>query len=349
MYPRAFLERLLHVLTSRGQLGSRGHDRVHTLVEQGIHPEQILVGGGIISPEAYRLLLGELTGFGMRDRENITHVSELPEGFIRETMHRFQVAPLGREEGKWVLGYASPWDQGARSRIDALGKKNGWEQDPVVLLKADWNDLFSQGATTSPVHVRIAREAQEDPSSFQIRWYFDPQHSLPHSADSRIFSRVVPSAYLPALGRRLRRRCGSSVTLRHEERGSAIQVHYPAVHTDHPANWLQQSPSSEGVFPGLLVFLGTDPLFQQAVAQSSLHTLSSFDKLREEEAVRVSRPGPEDRELITHVVMAGKPATVHIPVLTDPWWEKLAEAGVPVRVIHKRVLPEGESWVSYEL
>jgi hypothetical protein len=119
--------------------------------------------------------------------------------------------------------------------------------------------------------------------------------------------------------------------------------------TEHPSSWLQVLADAETVFPGLSIYLGADPVFRLAMQEGKRSSRLALDQVREEQVLRVSRPREEEKELLIHAVMAGKPAIVYLPEPTEPWWESLAQAGVPVRVIHKRVLPEGESWVSYQL
>ena len=235
--------------------------------------------------------------------------------------------------------------------MDGLAKKGGWEQLPVVLLKTDWNRYFSWKQPMTAAHVRLARQAQDETGGLLERWYHDPHHPAPlRQADNRVTYHVVPAAYLPALARRLRRQLGVAASLHPQERGTIVRVLPQAVdRAEHPSSWLQAFAETDAVFPGLSIYLGADPVLRLAMQDGRCSSRLALDQVREQEVLCISRPREEEKELLVHAVMAGKPATVYLPEQTEPWWEPLAKAGVPVRIIHKRVLPEGESWVSYHL
>lgn len=355
MYPRAFLEQLLTLLESRGHLGPRARVRVTALINQGIHPEQIFVGGGIVSPEVYRSYLVELTGMQMDAEEQKTPSMQLPPGFTRELIQRQRVLPLGETPAGWRIGYVQPWDQSTRARVEALAVAHAWQAIPVVLLKAEWNRQAPWQETHQAPHIRTARTSHavfQDGQSMET-WYLDPQH--PRSdlhKDTRVRQVTVPSAYLPALGRRLRRSVSTEarLSLRPLGQGMALRVQQvPSEELDHPSNWFQSPLHAKAHAPGLSVFIGTDPLFRYILRDSVKPSSVDIDQWREEEVLSLTVPERADRELLTHALMAGKAATVHVAHPGERWWEALAEAGIPVRVIHKQVLPEGESWVSYEL
>lgn len=353
MYPRPFLDELLSLLEARGHLGPRARARLVPLLRQGIHPEQLFVGTGVVAPDRYREYLGELSGIKMGDQA-FTPSRQLPPGFTREFVQRTQAIPLGQQDSRWVIGYVRPWDQELRARIQSLAAKEGWEHLPRVLLRGELQERSSGKGMQMP-HLRAVRGAERvlDKGQTLEHWFIDPTHPQPGSyPETRVTHHVLPASYLPALSRRYRRRGkrGVQMDLRALEHGLALRLFQAAaLEMDHPTNWFQSFSFQGEPQEGLVVIIGTDPHIRQWFPTAIKQREPQIERWREEPVLYQRHPTPAEQELLLHAVLAGKPAVVQVASAHPAWWESLAEAGVPVRVIHKQIVPDGESWVSYEI
>lgn len=353
MYPRAFLERVLSHLEARGHLGPRARARVFSLLSHGLHPEQVLIGAGVVSLQEYRTLLKELTGLSV---EPVNAPGVFPDGLSREESRRLFVVPIAQEGDIWRIGYVEPWNQSTRERIQALAQAHAWQEDPKTLLFSEWRRLYPAPSSTLRHHLRLARSvrATQGGVPLQQTWFVDAFHPRTQLQDPRLAQRSLPGSQLPALARRLQRdarRQDVIIELKATEYGPVIVVHREVEEGhDHPTSWmqtlltLQQQPQE-----GLSLLLGVDPHFSALMRGASTGEATNLESWREDELIRLTRPKPEQQEELIHAIIAGKKAIVHIPHPQEPWWEALHEAGVPVRVIHKQLLPEGESWVSYSI
>jgi hypothetical protein len=351
MYPRAFLQELIQLLESRGHLGPRARARVSSLIEQGIHPEQIFVGGGVVAPQTYREYLAKLSGLPSTYEWSDAITSELPPGFTREMVQRHQAVPLSHTDHVWVIGYLQPWDQRSQTRVQKLAETHGWQAQPAVLLKGEWQRTKMRSKLPVPPHVGPARSHLDALSARQVseKWYLDPRHPRSGRKDIRSEEGVLPGSYLPALGRRLRRRHDPSVgvEIRALEHGIALRIYQAAaLNLEHPSAWLQHRPETQK--QGLTVLVGSDPWFRELTGP---HTSQqwSIEGWREVPILYRKQPSSREQEELKHALLAGKSAIIHVLTPMPTWCEEIAAAGIPVRIIHKVVLPEGESWVSYDL
>lgn len=221
--------------------------------------------------------------------------------------------------------------------------------------------LISPEAHTDPqrayplwqrVYLREARSARLAPQGEQV-WYMDETHPFPERhTDARIVQKLVAGSELPAFARRIQRRSQdqTQIQIHATEYGPIVQLRHDQVRIqDHPSAWLQsyQELSPEG---GMTLYIGVDPLFDRFMQNAvSGQTELDAESFRDEEVIRIQRPEPRLYELIRHLALAGKTLVVHEPHPRESWWQDLAGTAVPVRIIHKQVLPEGESWVSYRI
>ncbi len=233
--------------------------------------------------------------------------------------------------------------------------------EELVRSMGENNDLAAPEASTGSqkayplwqrVYLREARTARLTPTGEQV-WYVDGIHPFPERhTDVRVEKRVVVGSELPAFARRIQRRSQdqTQVQIHATEYGPIIQLRHDQVRNqDHPSAWLQsyQELSSEG---GMTLYIGVDPLFDRFM-QNALSGQADLDpaSFRDEEVIRIQRPEPKLYESIRHLALAGKTLVIHEPSPQESWWKELAGTSVTVRIIHKRVLPEGESWVSYRI
>jgi hypothetical protein len=314
--------------------------------------EQALVGTGLISFQAFTNWMREATGLPV-----ITPAKgelRLPSGLDENILSAWRVIPERVGDKRWTIGLTNPWDQDARTALEAIAAEQGWTISFAFVppsLADRWfaTHWIERAKRSSADYLALARTAlmrAEDGSSLYV---FREERAM----HPKMPAVSIAHHRLPALRLRLTRRAPWS--------GLQLEQKTDGIHLRSTTNIESLSPQSEGEHPvrdwtnGLqrffadkkLVFL-LDPAKGNLHSDAATHLTYASEDWRTGERWEVAAE-PALQEELFHLALSGYPGTVHFQDLADlQVWEQAAEAqSVPYAACIGRVTPQGAAWMLY--
>lgn len=351
---------LLAVCQGEGWLNPKIVQKTRVLIEHGLHPEQALIGTGLLTPDQYG--------------EALTHIFDVP--FARPVSSPRRPARASRIDSVWLAGqraavidesvtklivaFADPSDTNALNAVEHAVQAHGWELVPAVTL---WSDIRStQGVPLSTVGSarRHLQHALEQASTSRIEigndahgWHVT--HDSVQSLERGVIK--VASTSAPALTLHLQRHAeqresnwnlshhatshGSILVLQREERN---------VSQMHPLKWSQAFQEFTQTPRGMLVFVTPVSDIQPKREEYGWLEEGEAHWRTHAHMPAVYQVEAEDgQEEAVHAALSGRPVVAHQKTADLGWLEPLQHANIPVSVLERHAVPNGMAWTSRSL
>jgi hypothetical protein len=334
----SFVPALLATGVKNGWITPSLAAKASALVELGLHPEQALLGTGLLSVDQY----GELLS-GMMELP-FQRVAPRQASFLADP-NRFAVVTLAGNEGL-VFGFFDPTDRAARAAAERTAEQEGV---PFLGKAVLWSDVrpSSSSRRSAGSMWRSLRVAADRAQAFHLRLQpalrrVDALHGF-HLSAPRLDQ--YSTAAFPALRARLLRRSEShgwrldasplGLTLvRHEDADGA-----------HPTGWTQAWSAFRAHPEGVLLLVDPDPFAAQALV-SNWPQVQGVPSRRETDAVSwTDARTDEGKEWVLQAALRDEP----VVAISDSaaWLTPVTSAGVPVRVLEATHTSRGTAWSAY--
>lgn len=322
-----FQRRVLDVARTSGALGAGDLETVRVLAEQGIQPEQVLVGGGLVTRHQYADWLSQASGLPVADI--LPDTQTVLDGLDQELMER-GVLPILVSKKAAEVAFTDP-EPGLMKRVERIALKSSKEFRPSVMLIAEFRKRIPLKETLiHPLRTlhRLFSEADRR-GSHQIRLL--PSHQFLHAffdagSDDPV---ILPLRESSALRLRLARMGSKSDWHLETSRSGTEPVLFLVRRKGsglHPLEW-SVLPAAER--KGLTVMIAPDAF---AVRQFSGQMSEAFDGDDE-----------DGQEQALHAVLAGRP-TLAVASKDGDWYQPATDAGIPVRIVRGHRSGAGIAW-----
>lgn len=330
---------ILEAAYRRGWLLRSVQSKVTFLLERGLHLEQALLGTGLLTMTQYAELVNELFGITLerldQDRWTLAATTgELPEGVEAAINEDKKPALLVSDAWEWTD--ASWMKKGSAIipvfRSDVLRWKRRIE--PVDFAVSVWWEALTRHQATearlsleqgkgevwlgADAHAEVDLElAREEVPALQA--WFEAGYPTQEWVSKRI----------PGL-----------------ESDTVEMVHKT---NDHPLNHVHTWQAFLRESKGVMVCLSADAWLEQKLE----HLLEARDHatlLAATGLVRVRPQSEQDREAAWHAALSGCALCwMEDAPHEHGWMRRLAQAGVPVRVVRSRPTAQGSTWEAYTI
>lgn len=322
-----FQRRVLEVARTSGAIGAGDFETVRVLAEQGIDPEQILVGGGVVTRHQYADWLSQVSGLPTADilPDTQTHL----DGLTQELIER-GVLPILVSKKAAEVAFTNP-EPGLMDEVRTIALNTSKEFRPSVMLVAEFRRRIPWKETVvHPIRTlrRLFSEADKR-GSHQIRLL--PSHQSLHAffdagSDSPM---TLPLRESPAIRLRLARMGSKSGWHLQTSRSGTEPVLFLVRRKGsglHPLEW-SQLPTADR--KGLTLVIAPDAF---TVHQFSGQMAEAFDGDDE-----------DGQEQALHAALAGKPALA-VASQDGDWYKPASLAGVDVRIVRGHRSGSGIAW-----
>lgn len=344
---------LLAVCRAEGLLNAKTEKKVHTLLDQGLHPEQALIGTGLVPVNRYGEVVEQVFGVPFI---RISRSSGVSNTLIDpELLSKSRAVLVEHRPKAAIVAFADPSD---KSAVDFV--QRGLREKDVALTLAVtlWSDLRSRGAASHSIGSR-RRFLQRawDRSGVHA---FELSHGLGRDVHVHAEARDIPSfsldsSHLSALALHLdRKQRGMSfdwdvnstylshgVVLSGRRRRESFSSH-------HPLGWSKAFTMFFKQPRGVLVCVGMDALLKGFFRTQPISFADAFSSRRAGSRPVMYDLARADQEEVLHAVVAGRPILL-VSSMVPVWLSKVASIGLPVHVLERHVVPSGMSWSSYSL
>lgn len=335
----------------RGWLSLRQAASAASLIRHGLHPEQVLIGGGLADADSYGEVLSETTGLPfIRTMESSLTAPAISDDVCRA----YHICSIAEDVTAAHLGCANP-ESIAQAQAEVPSRHSfagalTW----YCMLWSEWRKTFASGANGWVQSQRAAREFIQRLDKHGLHHV----RVLPAADGLHVFSDEQPNfdelTELTARawsGVRLRlRRLLASDGWRVREfetsHGRGFEMTRTSPHLERPHAWHWQDDAWLSDPHGLVVLIRPDAYVTQSVTEQATalndlenwHTSSSKWNWK-------SVADDESAEEVLHAALSGLPVIAILPrASTHEWWQPAAHAGVPLRLIRRHRSPEGSAW-----
>ncbi len=353
---------LLAVCQGEGWLTPKTAQKTRVLLEHGLHPEQVLIGTGLMTPDQYGEALTHIFDIPFIRRATLSRSTRRAPRLDADWLSAQRAVMMDEEVSTLLVAFADPSDTKAVKAVASAVQAHGLELVPAVTL---WSDI--RPAYTPPLaaisHVRRHLQYHLDQASTSHLEVGSDRHGwhLSHESIQALEPDLIthPPASAPALTLHLLRHGqqaftdwklshhptshGAILTLK-RQKDQAAQM--------HPLDWSQTLEMFTRHPQGVLVFVasGQDVLQVQAEQRGWLH--------QEEGAHWRTQPGlpaiyqveeKESQEEALHAALSGRPVVAYQKTSDVRWAEPLQYAHIPVSILERHVVPNGMAWTSRSL
>lgn len=347
---------LLAVCQGEGWLSPTVRPKVQIMIEHGLHPEQALIGTGLVSPEQYGEALSQLfeVPFVRKTEGAARHVDVLNGA----TLNKARAFVADRDPSSALVAFADPSHPEALQMIDRALQRMGIALVPAVAL---WSELQSTNLTPQRAVASLRRQlehalAQSSATQFEVGssendWH--THHEGLHVHD-RSWQEHHPAAAGSALVAHLTYHTPTDWQVREVQtsQGSLMQLQRETVHTHeaHPLNWSQAMQIFASTGKGVCVVVRADKSTEKLLhrrwpkAVAGAHWRASLNQPHVYHAQEA-----DEREEALHAALSGRPVLVLQPDEQVGWLQGLRPLGIPVSCLTRTVLPEGAAWTAHTL
>ncbi|MBP9747834.1 hypothetical protein KBD13_02785 [Patescibacteria group bacterium] len=329
------VKRLLEAAYTRGWLTSDAREKSVFLLEQGLHPEQVLIGTGLLTPSRYSACIEEAYGRALVrvDHEALVLEERLDDAALR----------VRDESGRVLLYRADAWMSREHARF---GEQEGeyWTflsdiqrftrvKDPVDMCVAGWfEELESRGVT-------------------EIRFGVQRGHGVVLLGSEERLHRegLVQKEEVPAM--QLWFEYGFGSLFWDARRRAGIESDWMEASARKAAHPLTKSVLWKTLFDrprGVVVALEPDMWLTHRL--EVLPEVTQEEQFFEEGLHRIAPQSAEQEEWAWHAALQGKSlfwVDARGTMLARA--RLLASAGVPVTVLRRRPQPAGSTWEMYTI
>ena len=347
---------LLTVCQGEGWLSPTVQGKTQMMIEQGLHPEQALIGTGIVSIEQYGEALSRLFDVPCvrKTAASTRHASLIDE----QTLTRARAFVTDRDPSSALEAFADPSDPQALQIVDQALQKKGVSLVPAVTL---WSDLRMQHATSLPSAASLRRSlehtlAQSGTSIFELGhvdsgWYTQHQSLSGHDAT---WQHAHVSTTVPALAMHLGKHAlrGWRMEATATSHGTMLRLEREAPHAQgiHPLDWSQPMQRLMNEGQSVLVIIHADKAAEALLfdrfpqAEAGIQWRSSA---KQPHVYRAQRE--EQQEEVLHAALSGRSAIILQQNNDLEWAQSMRSLGIPVSCLERCPTPEGTAWISREL
>lgn len=326
----SFSKSVLEQGVKDGAIGAGDLEAIHLLAEQGIHPEQVLVGGGMVARNRYAEWLSKASGWPVADvlPDTTTELKGLDESLIERGVLPILVTKKAAE-----VAFTDP-EAGLVEQVRQMALKSSKEFRPAVMLIAEfrkrvpWKDKLMHPVRTLK---QLFKEADRR-GSHQIRLLpsDDSWHAFFDSGDGDAVS--LPMRYASSMRMRMQRFGSKSGWHVQASRSGSEPVLFLVRRKGsgrHPLEWSSLLASNQD---GLTVVISPDAFAARQLAGKMEEGIKAFDADQE-----------DDREMAVHEALAGHPAYAFASQDGD-WYVPVLQAGIPLHIVRGHRSPDGIAW-----
>lgn len=353
----AWGKQLCETVYRTGALTVEAEKKCQLLLEGGLHPEQVLIGTGLVSIEGYTQAIRSLFSVELvRLDEDALALTEWPFAIPEQYADMAQL--FEREDQSRVLAVADVWDwpESVWKNVASQAKKRSIEVQSCFLSElqafqrpaqnnvsigalAEWGTLFLATASEKKAHAAFLFPLQKEGEVYFDEWK-QPETAL-----------TVPASLLPTI--RVAVEDGPlSQEWRSKEEQMTIGSVLALTHREgatHPLQRLQSFERFWHASHGCLLCVDLDPFArafveerapmreQKDYAWKQTPSFSSMDVTNEEGGL----------EEIAHRLLAGERVCLFVSEKQLAFFSEIARVGVPLHVLRAR-RHEGEiAWEFY--
>lgn len=337
------------------RVSTRALEKARSLLRHGLHPEQALIGTGLLTPEAYGEILSrifDLPFVRLMDgrRSGDRHLLDA------EMIRAQRIHLLERDGRSLQIGFVDPC---AWHVVEGELATQGFHVAPAVILWSEWRRWYPPRveASFSIADVARALETYAEHHAMHHLQVFAHGSEVKIHADAPgqrlhpVFEapRLTP-ALLPAFALYLSREAparGWQVTSTMTTHGQAIHLtrKQPFAAATHPFDWMQTFTSIAGGTHRFILILDADPYVRARLLERFPHAVSPEHWRRAAQTPHIyDGSQEEEREWAWQAALQGQPVIALASSAHEEWWKPVVEAHLPIQRISAQRHPEGVAW-----
>lgn len=349
---------LLRLCVAEGWIAPRIKEKVRVLVDHGLHPEQALLGTGLLNVDQYGEGLSRVSGLPFV-RVAQSSSPSLPVWLNTSVCLQARAKVVEMGDGVLSVALADPTDAKARASLRQVAASLGVSIRWFVTLWSDVRPPSSRSAgTVASLRRRCMARLRETHASYAelvdggVEWYFS--HDQIGKAKPSWLS-DYPSTSLSALSLHVKRhtfegewsvdsgRTAHGMSLRWNA-SSSSHLH------PHPLRWAQ-SWSNLRLQGGIALVFGVSESFMKMLAeQEGWKWAHASDPWRESPHIpHIYRLDslPEQEEAC-HAALSGRAVILLSPSVPSPsWLDHVRQLEVPISKVQRLSVPEGTAWAVF--
>ncbi|MBP6945105.1 hypothetical protein KBD61_05305 [Patescibacteria group bacterium] len=353
---------LLAVCQGEGWLTPKTVQKTRVLLEHGLHPEQALIGTGLMTPDQYGEALTHMFDIPFTRRVALPRSARRAPRLDADWLVEQRAVMIDEDVSTLLVAFADPSDAKAVKAVASAVQAHGLELVPAVTLWSDVRPAYTPPLATVSSIRRQLQNRLDHASTSHVEigcdthgWHVS--HQSVQALDRDLITHSPASA--PALAMHL---------LRHRERAFAdwsishSATSHGAVLTlkrqedqaaqTHPLDWSQAFEVFTQHPEGMLIFVASGQDLVQARAEQQGWLLE-----KEEAHWRTQPDLPavyqveeeEYQEEAVHAALSGRPVVAYQKTPDVRWAEPLQYAHIPVSILQRHVVPNGMAWTSRSL
>lgn len=350
---------LLAMCQGEGWLTPKTVQKTRILLEHGLHPEQALIGTGLMTPDQYGEVLTHMFDIPFTRRAILPRSTHRTPRLDAHWLVEQRAIMIDEDVSTLLVAFADPSDAKAIKAVASAVQAHGLELVPAVTL---WSDIRP---TCTPPLVAISsvrrqlqhRLDQACTSHLEIgsdahAWHIS--HQSVQSLDADLISHPPASASalnLHLSHHRKQALAGWNISHHPTSHGAVLTLRRQEDQgtQTHPLDWSQAFEAFTQHANGVLIFVssGQDLLRTRAEQQGWLR--------EKEEAHWRTRPDlpaiyqveeEEYQEEAVHAALSGRPVVAYQKTPDVRWAEPLQYARIPVSILERHAVPNGMAWTS---
>ncbi len=323
---------LLALCQTEGFVSPRVRCKVEIMVAHGLHPEQALIGTGLLSPEQYG--------------EALSHLFDLP--FVRkqdtpdrsigvldlETLSRVNAFVVDRDPTSALVAFCDPSSPEALRMVDGALEHLQMTLVPAVTL---WSDVRKKQTRASASAGTLRRRLETTLSTSGIALV----------DGEKMHARSVTSSLMLQLRRKMPEGWnGKTVSTSH---GHMIEWNptSPYVPGAHPLEWSDAMRRFGQAKGGVQVVIRPDDSAKKMLTDRWPQAEPGTHRQAGDESPCLYHIEHEhEQEEALHAALMGRTICVIQSQEEMAWLRPLSEVGIPVTCFRRHLLPEGAAWTS---
>lgn len=353
---------LLAVCQGEGWITPKTVQKTRILLEHGLHPEQALIGTGLVTPDQYGEALTHLFDIPFaRPAARSKFVGSLPR-LDRDWLVKQRAVMLDQDVSTLLVAFADPSDVKAMKAVTSAVQAHGLRLVPAVTL---WSDIRPTKEPLSATMRSIRRQLQhhlDHAATSHVEMGADANGwHVSHESVQCLDKDLIPHppSSSSALTLHLLRQKESSfsdwsIVLHPTSHGAVLSLKRQAKNASqaHPLEWSQIFEAFTQHPEGVLVFVssGVDLLQTQAEQYGWLQKKEAVHWRTQPNipAIYCAEEEAEQEEAM-HAALSGRPVVAYQQTSDLRWIEPLQHALVPISVLERHAVPNGMAWTSRSL
>ncbi len=353
---------LLAVCQGEGWLTSKTVQKTRVLLEHGLHPEQALIGTGLITPDQYGEALTHVFDIPYTRRVTLPRSTRRAPRLDINWLSQQRAIIIDEDRSALLVAFADPSDTRAVKAVANAVQAHGLELVPVVTLWSDIRPAYTPPLAAVSSVRRQLRHHLDEASTSHLEIGSDTRgwhlfHQGVQSLDAGLITH--PPASASALTLHLLRHQGQSFAdwnISHEptSHGAVLALRRPGDHVKerHPLNWSQAFEGFIRHPEGVLIVVSSEQDFLQARAEQQGWLREKKEAhWRTQPDLPAIYPVDEEQgqEEAVHAALSGRPVVAYQKNPDMHWAKQLQYAHIPVSILERHRVPNGMAWTSRSL